>query len=146
MLYLDESAIDTDREKFGRWKWSRCLVSRPGQSSLRGAFQCLFQIAWPSVIARPVTAYVLEPPCTDPYAGWCGRGRWVTAAPMPIKSRYRKLNNRPAGIASELFAIGWQAGDCAAEHWEYGSCRQGPRLYIRDQRCSFRAVPKGDCE
>src|SRR5215467_14415717 len=26
----------------------------------------------------------LEPPCTDPYARWCGRGRRVTAAPMPI--------------------------------------------------------------
>jgi hypothetical protein len=26
----------------------------------------------------------LEPPCTDPYARWCGRGRWVTAAPVPI--------------------------------------------------------------
>src|SRR2546428_610556 len=26
----------------------------------------------------------LEPPCTDPYARWCGRGRWVTAAPIPI--------------------------------------------------------------
>ena len=27
----------------------------------------------------------LEPPCTDPYARWCGRGRRVTAAPMPIR-------------------------------------------------------------
>jgi len=26
----------------------------------------------------------LEPPCTDPYARWCGRGRRVTAAPMPM--------------------------------------------------------------
>jgi hypothetical protein len=26
----------------------------------------------------------LEPPCTDPYARWCGRGRRVTAAPMPV--------------------------------------------------------------
>src|SRR5947208_8977291 len=26
----------------------------------------------------------LEPPCTDPYARWCGRGRRVTVAPMPI--------------------------------------------------------------
>src|SRR5260370_697929 len=28
----------------------------------------------------------LDPPCTDPYARWCGGGRRVTAAPMPIKS------------------------------------------------------------
>jgi hypothetical protein len=33
----------------------------------------------------------LEPPYTDPYVRWCGRGRRVTAAPMPIKRRYRKL-------------------------------------------------------
>lgn len=26
----------------------------------------------------------LEPPCADPYARWCGRGRRATAAPMPI--------------------------------------------------------------
>src|SRR4029434_7356063 len=26
----------------------------------------------------------LEPPCTDPYARWCGRGRPATDAPMPI--------------------------------------------------------------
>ena len=31
----------------------------------------------------------LEPPCTDPYARWCGRGRRVTAAPMPIKWRFQ---------------------------------------------------------
>src|SRR5207245_7488731 len=34
----------------------------------------------------------LEPPCTDPYARWCGRGRWVTAAPMPIKSACRVIS------------------------------------------------------
>jgi tetratricopeptide (TPR) repeat protein len=34
----------------------------------------------------------LEPPCTDPYARWCGRGRRVTAAPMPINaSLYRQM-------------------------------------------------------
>ena len=43
----------------------------------------------------------LEPPCTDPYARWCGRGRRVTAAPMPIKRRSRKCRpsrnkSRPA--------------------------------------------------
>jgi len=34
---------------------------------------------------------LLEPPCTDPYARRCGRGRRATAAPMPIKRGYRKL-------------------------------------------------------
>src|SRR5215471_13620391 len=36
----------------------------------------------------------LEPPCTDPYARWCGRGRRVTVAPMPIKSPYRSNPHR----------------------------------------------------
>jgi len=35
----------------------------------------------------------LEPPCTDPYARWCGRGQRVTAAPMPIKSPNRRLSD-----------------------------------------------------
>ena len=34
----------------------------------------------------------LEPPCTDPYARWCGRGRRATAAPMPIKRGLRKVD------------------------------------------------------
>jgi hypothetical protein len=33
----------------------------------------------------------LEPPYTDPYVRWCGRGRRATAAPMPIKRRLWKL-------------------------------------------------------
>jgi RNA-directed DNA polymerase len=34
--------------------------------------------------SRKCRRNLLEPPCTDPYARWCGRGRRVTAAPMPI--------------------------------------------------------------
>jgi hypothetical protein len=41
----------------------------------------------------------IEPPCTDPYARWCGRGRRVAAAPMPIKSRCGK---RSGGQDSHL--------------------------------------------
>ena len=26
----------------------------------------------------------VEPPCTDPYARWCGRGRSARTAPIPI--------------------------------------------------------------
>jgi hypothetical protein len=33
----------------------------------------------------------LEVPCTGPYARWCGRGRRVTAAPLPISRAIRKL-------------------------------------------------------
>ena len=45
----------------------------------------------------------LEPPYTDPYVRWCGRGRRVTAAPMPIKSAWDGTIARPRRIA------GWTA-------------------------------------
>jgi hypothetical protein len=38
-------------------------------------------------------AQLLEPPCTDPYARWCGRGQRATAAPMPIKSPTHSSTN-----------------------------------------------------
>jgi hypothetical protein len=48
------------------------------QGSQRRAFQFLLKVAWSSVIARGVIAQPIEPPCTDPYARSCGRGRWAT--------------------------------------------------------------------
>ena len=54
-----------------------------------GHFQCLFQIARTAFAGRGVTAQPLEPPCTDPFARWCGRGQRATAAPMPINGFYR---------------------------------------------------------
>jgi hypothetical protein len=60
------------------------------------ALQCLSQIAGSSFPSRGVTAQLLEPPCTDPYTRWCGKGQRATAAPMPIKSasRNRFINCR----------------------------------------------------
>ena len=40
------------------------------------------------VIDRGELAQPIEPPCTDPYARWCGRGQRATAAPMPINVLY----------------------------------------------------------
>lgn len=34
-----------------------------------------------------------------PYARWCGRGRWVTAAPMPINVSDHLVAQRVFGIA-----------------------------------------------
>jgi hypothetical protein len=62
-----------------------------GQSPICRAFQCLSQIAGSSFPGRGVTAQLLEPPCTGPYARWCGRGQRATAAPMPIKPVLRPL-------------------------------------------------------
>src|SRR5580658_950981 len=46
----------------------------------------------------------LEPPCTDPYARWCGRGRRVTAAPMPIDFGLL-LRDRAVALAGRDFVI-----------------------------------------
>ena len=52
----------------------------------------MLQIAWASIIGRGGLAQPLEPPCTDPYARWCGRGQRATAAPMPINVLYVSSN------------------------------------------------------
>ena len=60
------------------------LASRPEQSPLHRAFQCILQIARPAVLVRSVLAQLLEPPYTDPYARWCGRGGAARLPPIPI--------------------------------------------------------------
>jgi hypothetical protein len=42
---------------------------------------------------RRQLAQLLEPPCTDPYARWCGRGGVARLPPIPI-SGLRDLGNR----------------------------------------------------
>ena len=62
----------------------RSLVSRPQQSPLHRALQCLLQIARSPILVPSVLAQLLEPPCTDPYARWCGRGGAARLPPIPI--------------------------------------------------------------
>jgi hypothetical protein len=47
-----------------RWQWAWPLVPREGEGPVRGAFQCVLQIARPSVIVRGVLA---EPTRTAVY-------------------------------------------------------------------------------
>jgi hypothetical protein len=82
---LNSSSTATG-EQYSRQR-TRLLVPRKGQSPFCRAFQCLFQITRASFAGRRVTAQLLEPPCTDPYARWCAQGQRATAAPMPIKPR-----------------------------------------------------------
>src|SRR6516225_5324736 len=62
------------------------LASRPEQSPLRGTLQCSLQIARSPIPVRRVLAQLLEPPCTDPYARWCGRGGAARLPPIPINA------------------------------------------------------------
>jgi RNA-directed DNA polymerase len=63
----------------------RSLVSRPQQSYLYWALKCILQIARPAILIPIVLAQPLEPPCTDPYARWCGRGGAARLPPIPIE-------------------------------------------------------------
>jgi hypothetical protein len=69
--------------------WS--MVSCPQQSPLHWAFQCVLQIARSPILVRRVLAQLLEPPCTDPYARWCGRGGAARFPPIPIFDPRRSL-------------------------------------------------------
>src|SRR4029077_15627676 len=60
------------------------LASGPEQSPLCRALQCPFQIAWSSELDRSALASTLEPPYTDPYVRWCGRGGAARLPPIPI--------------------------------------------------------------
>jgi len=65
---------------------ARPLVSREGQSSVCRAFELRTSNRSDCRhCSRKCRRNHLEPPYTDPYVRWCGRGRRVTAAPMPIK-------------------------------------------------------------
>jgi hypothetical protein len=57
---------------------------RPKQGSPQRTLKCVLQIARPPISVPIVFAQLLEPPCTDPYARWCGRGGTVGLPPIPI--------------------------------------------------------------
>jgi hypothetical protein len=71
----------------------RSMASCPQPSPLRRALQCVLQIARSPIPVRRVLAQLLEPPCTDPYARWCGRGGAARLPPIPIFDP--ELNSRP---------------------------------------------------
>jgi Reverse transcriptase (RNA-dependent DNA polymerase) len=64
------------------------LEHRTEQSPLCWAFQRLLQIARSPNLGRNALAQLLEPPCTDPYARWCGRGGAERLPPIPISGTF----------------------------------------------------------
>src|SRR5712672_2495687 len=82
------------------------LASRPEQSPLHRAFQCPLQIARPPVLDRSALAQLLEPPYTDPYVRWCGRGGAARLPPIPINVLYNSENIHCILIDGSSFAIG----------------------------------------
>src|SRR6516165_1967909 len=73
------------------------MVHRPEQSAFRRTLQCPLQIARSSLLDRSALAQLLEPPYTDPYVRWCGRGGAQRLPPIPIAR-----NTQPKKIVSVL--------------------------------------------
>ena len=70
----------------------------------------------------------VEPPCTDPYARWCGRGGAARRPPIPIvdpnRSLAAKLNRTNFILLNSLRTDVWT-------HLVLGSARNGKA----EQRC-----------
>src|SRR5208283_4327644 len=79
-------------------------------SPLRRAPQCVLQIARSPIPVRRLLAQLLEPPCTDPYARWCGRGGAARLPPIPILEPIRKQRVH----RSTLFDCGGRSGPTVA--------------------------------
>ena len=86
----DRTASLGGTAQYGRQRpWP--LVHRPEQGPLCWAFQRLLQIARSPILGRNALAQLLEPPCTDPYARWCGRGGAERLPPIPINRTFRPV-------------------------------------------------------
>ena len=83
------------------WAWSRRRKVNPGAQDTRGP-KPAWRVPTPSArrpggetnAAQPL--HSTEPPCTDPYAWWCGRGGAVR---LPL-SRLASITDRRSGGAS----------------------------------------------
>ena len=75
----------------------RSLVSCPQPSSLHWPIKCILPIARSPFLVPIVLAQRLEPPCTDPYARWCGRGGAERLPPIPIFDPNRKCSRPISG-------------------------------------------------
>src|SRR4029077_17079742 len=92
------------------------LVHRPEQGPFCWAFQRLLQIARSPNLDRNALAQLLEPPCTDPYARWCGRGGAERLPPIPIHGTNATnpthvpasaLRGRPEMVGAQLNRREW---------------------------------------
>src|SRR6266699_1463170 len=67
--------------------------SRPEQSPFCGALQCLLQISRSPLFDRSALVQLLEPPYTDPYVRWCGRGGAERLPPIPINGAQTEVTD-----------------------------------------------------
>src|SRR6266567_1628975 len=70
-----------------RWQSPRSVACKPEPGSGHRPVQCSSRLAWTSVLGRGSIAQPIEPPYTDPYVRWCGRGGGAILPPIPIRAR-----------------------------------------------------------
>jgi hypothetical protein len=125
------------------------LASRPEQSPLRGTLQCPLQIARLTVVDRSALAQLLEPPYTDPYVRWCGRGG---AARLPPPGRFVRrshllyLRPRPSRQTTQKQLVAAHALRCRAqaEFPAAGPVRQAERRRQQMRRSVFLVSGAGE--
>src|ERR1019366_806441 len=72
-----------------------------------GALQCALQIARSPILVRNALAQLFEPPYTDPYVRWCGRGGAERLPPIPIIGRQAEM--AAARLSREPTSTGYPA-------------------------------------
>jgi len=70
--------------------------------ALSRALKCVLQIARSPIPVPTVLAPLLEPPCTDPYARWCGRGGAAQVAHVRLCYDSRSLVELVAHALAEV--------------------------------------------
>src|ERR1700736_722951 len=108
---MDQAAVARHRlEATEAWKYTVCRAAtprrRPGPGGtnrqptwplaalkqprpLHGNANRLLRFIRPAFRRDPQTAQSTEPPYTDPYVRWCGRGGAVRLPPIPITAQSR---------------------------------------------------------
>src|SRR5712692_5999468 len=101
-----------------RWQSSRPVAYKPEPGSGHRPVECSSHLVGTSVIGRGSVASPIEPPYTDPYVRWCGRGGGAILPPIPI-------NPAPHSGKRKLywFSVKWRKGVlwlCICAHGRFG--------------------------
>src|SRR6202011_3353225 len=114
---MDQAAVARHRlEAMEAWKYTVCRAAtprrRPGPGGtnrqptwplaalkqprpLHGNANRLLRFIRPAFRREPQTAQSTEPPYTDPYVRWCGRGGAVRLPPIPIFGTFETCRPTP---------------------------------------------------
>ena len=127
------------------WPWSRRRGVKPGAPETEGP-KPVWRVPTPNArrlsstgSASPPCEAVpqlksVEPPCTDPYARWCGRGGAVRLPPIPISAQGSKGRGRKKASA------GTNGGRVSAASRAQSGARTAPALTRADGRGRAHAI------